>query len=101
MRQKWRFKPSPPLRRNVERIDEGGEQAEIADLHFDIVETGGAQRFHRQRQNFGFGGGAILVSQKFDARLIELGRSLGLRRLVTEDEAVIAEPRGKLPARLQ
>src|SRR5437899_1460343 len=63
-----------PLRRDVERIDETGEEREVAELDREIVEPGGAHALDRETQHLDIGGGAIGDAEALDARLQELAR---------------------------
>ncbi len=83
-----------PLHRNLERIDQRGEQPQIADLHVELGEARGAQRIDRKPHDLDIGGGAILKAKQLGTRLIKLRRAMRLQRLMPECETVVTEPRG-------
>src|SRR5258708_39971263 len=70
----------------------------MADLDFEAVEPCRTQGLTCQRHHLDVGGGAALDSEKLRTRLIELRRTLRLRRLVAKCQAVVAKPRGILSA---
>jgi len=93
------FQAPAPLRRNVERIHQRGEQAEIADLHFELGETGGPQSLHRQRHHLDIAGRAVAEADQLGAGLKKLRRPVA--RAIAEGRAVIAKPRRIGPAALR
>ena len=76
-----------PLRRQVERIDQAGEQAAVADRDVGMghAELGG--RLAAQRQHLGVGRLAVAPAERFDAGLQELARRVAA---VAEHRAEIA-----------
>ncbi len=87
------LQPPAPLHRHVEPVDQRGEQAEVADLHIERVEAGGAHRLDRQPHGLDVGARAVFEAEQLDARLPELRRAMRLGGLMTEGQAVIAKPR--------
>ncbi len=82
--------PPPPDRVEIERIDQRGEQRDVAGADFDLGQAECAGRLQRQRQHLGVGGGAILPSEGFDAGLQEFARPAAA---IAEHRAEIAEAR--------
>src|SRR6185437_16019320 len=83
-----------PLDRHIERVDQGGEEAEIAYLHLERVESRRAHRIDGELHDLDFGGGAVLETEKLGTGLVELRRAVRLRRLMAKRESVVAKPRG-------
>ncbi len=85
------FQPPPPYRREIERIDEGAEQSDVAHANFRRVDAILLGRFEAEREHFGVGCRHILPAEAFDADLQEFGRS---PFAVAKHRAEIAEARG-------
>ena len=83
--------PPPPDRVEFKRVDQRGEQGDIAGADFDILQPEGGSRFQRQRQHFRIRRGAVLPAEGFDAGLQEFAWAAAA---ISEHRPEIAEACG-------
>ena len=90
--------PPAPALRHVERVEQSGEQAEVADAHLEVGEPRGAQRLDDQAEHGGIVLLAVSRGEQLDAGLAELARVRAgvAARLVAEGGAVVAVARGHI-----
>ena len=67
--------PALPRRREFERADQRGEQADVAGADVGLGEAVVAGRFERERQHLGVGGRGVGAAERFDAGLQDLARA--------------------------
>ena len=81
-----------PALRHRQRVDQGREQAEVAELQAHIAQAGLAQRRDNEHQHSGVVTHAVGGGERFDAGLPELARvrAVGVGRLIAEGRAGVA-----------
>ena len=85
------LQPPPPDRREIERVDESGEQREVAHADLGRLHAILFGRFEPERQHFGVGRRLVLAAETLDADLQEFGRGA---IAMTKHRAEIAEAGG-------
>ncbi len=66
--------PTPPLRREIERIEKRAEDGRIADAQNELIRSDRGDGLERQAENFGIRGLAIGAAEIFEAGLQEFAR---------------------------
>ncbi len=84
--------PVPPALRHFNRLKQGAEQAQIADVDAIILQSRRIEGFDGESQNLGLGGHGIGGREPFDSGLIKLGwmEFAAITGLETEGGARIA-----------
>ena len=70
------LQPPLPGRREIERVHERGEQADIADADVRRRQSEMRGRLQAEREHFGVGGRDIGASERFDAGLQDFARAV-------------------------